>query len=54
MDGDSTYECKEVKDSITITIGNTTYTVEHVYSGNRTVNEVMSDFLEREARNLDT
>jgi hypothetical protein len=50
----STQECDVVKDSITITIGNTTYTVEHVYDGSRSVHEVMADFLEREARNLKT
>ena len=53
MDSVSASECMKVSDSIIITVGNTIYTIEHVYGGDRSIQEVMSDFLEREANNLD-
>lgn len=41
------------RDSIIITVGNTIYTVEHVYDGSRSLPEIMGDFLEQKMRNLD-
>lgn len=41
------------QDSITVTVGNTVYTVEHIYGGSRSLPEIMGDFLEQKIRNLD-
>jgi ribosomal protein S3AE len=54
MDTSSTQEYEQAKDFITVTVGSIVYTVDHVYTGNRSIHEVMTEFLEREARNLNT
>lgn len=53
MSVSSTQQRLEPQDSITITVGNTTYTVEHVYGGDRSLPEIMGDFLEQKIKNLD-
>lgn len=53
METSSAQQRLEPHDSITITIGNTIYTVEHVYDGRRSLPEIMGDFLEQKMRNFD-
>lgn len=53
MEPSSTQQRLEPQDFITITVGNTVFTVEHVYDGSRSLPEIMGDFLEQKIRNLD-
>lgn len=53
METSSTQQRLKPPDSITVTVGNTVYTVEHVYDGSRSLPEIMGDFLEQKIRNLD-
>lgn len=53
MDTSSAEQRLEPSDSITVTVGNTVYTVEHIYGGSRSLPEIMGDFLEQKIRNLD-
>lgn len=48
MVGSSTQPCYEPRESMTVTVGNTVFTVEHIFNGDRTLPEIMGDFLERE------
>lgn len=50
MESGSTQPCYEPRDCMTVTVGNTIFMVEHIYNGDRTLPEVMGDFLERELK----
>lgn len=52
MEMGSTQRCN-LQSSITVTIGNITYIVEHIYDGDRTLLEAMSDFLEQKVRSFE-
>lgn len=53
MADSSIKQCLEPQESITVTVGNTVYTVEHIYEGSRSLPEIMGDFLEQKIRNLE-
>lgn len=51
METSSTQQYLELRDSITITVGGTVYIIDHVYEGDRSLPEIMGDFLEQKVRN---
>lgn len=53
MENSSTQQRLEPSDSITVTVGNKVYIVEHIFGGDRSLPEIMGDFLEQKIRNLD-
>lgn len=46
--------CSEpTRDFLTVTVGNTVFTVEQIFNGDRSLSDIMGEFLEREIGNLD-
>lgn len=50
MENSSTQKRLEPSDSITVTVGNKVYIVEHIFGGDRSLPEIMGDFLEQRIR----